>query len=70
MKKAIIYFKGKEVTEVLFDSTISLKECICFFIKGDEVACFPINYGYVVLKEITEEEKEETRNYIKREFTI
>lgn len=55
MKKAIIYFDGKKVTEVLFDSTISLKECICFFIKGDEVACFPINYGYVVLKEITEE---------------
>lgn len=48
MKKAIIYFEGKEVTEVLFDSTISLKECICFFIKGDEVACFPINYAYVV----------------------
>ena len=70
MKKAIIYFEGKEVTEVLFDSTISLKECICFFIKGDEVACFPINYGYVILDEITEEQKEEMRNCIKKYFTI
>lgn len=48
MKKAIIYFDGKVVTEVLFDSIFQLKECICFFIKGKEVACFPINYAYVV----------------------
>ena len=70
MKKAVIFFEGNVVTEVLFDSTISLKECICFFIKGDEVACFPINYGYVVLNEITKEEKERISQYIKKEFKI
>ena len=70
MKKAIIYFKGKEVTEVLFDTFFEYGGMHYFLIKEDTVAKFPINYGYVVLKEITEEEKEETRNYIKKEFTI
>ncbi|MGL4342420.1 MAG: hypothetical protein ACRCSZ_08435 [Lactococcus lactis] len=70
MKKAVIYFKGNVVTEVLFDSFFEYGKMRYFLIKEDEVACFPINYGYVVLKEITEEEKEEIKQYIKKQFTI
>ena len=52
MKKAIIYFEGKEVTEVLFDNVVDYNGYYYFKIKYDVVACFPINYGYVILEDV------------------
>lgn len=48
MKKAIIYFEGKEVTEVLFNTFFEYGGMHYFLIKEDTVAKFPSNYGYVV----------------------
>ena len=70
MKKAIIYFEGKEVTEVLFDNVVDYNGYYYFKIKDDVVAVFTINYSYVISSKITEEQKEEMRNCIKKYFTI
>ena len=50
MKKAIIYFEGKEVTDVLCDNVVDYNGYYYFKIKDDVVAVFTINYSYVVLK--------------------
>ena len=48
MKKAIIYFEGKEVTEVLFDSFFEYESMHYFLIKKVTMAKFPSNYGFIV----------------------
>jgi len=47
MKKAIIYFEGKVVIEVLFDTFFEYGGLHYFLIKEDTVAKFPSNYGFI-----------------------
>jgi len=47
MKKAIIYFEGKVVIEVLFDTFFEYGGVHYFLIKEDTVAKFPSNYGFI-----------------------
>lgn len=73
MKKAIIYFEGKVVTDVLCDNVVDYNGYYYFKIKDDVLACFPINYGYEVLEDVfrvSVETKEHIREVIKKEFTI
>ena len=51
MKKAIIYFEGKEVISIEFDTIFGDNVSNNFYLKDDEVAYFPKEYGYVLVKE-------------------
>lgn len=48
MKRAIIYFEGKEVSRFVFDTICDFNGVSCFFLKEEEVANFPKTYGYVI----------------------
>mgnify|MGYP003409431962 CR=1 FL=1 len=48
MKKAIIYFEGNVVTDVLCDNVVDYNGYYYFKIKDYVVACFPISYGLSV----------------------
>lgn len=49
MKKAIIYFEGKEVYKVEFDDVCDFGNSIYFSKEDENVACFPNSYGYVII---------------------
>ncbi len=46
MKKAMIYFEGNVVTELLCDTFFEFGGVHYFLIKEDTVAKFPSNYGF------------------------
>lgn len=75
MKKAIIYFEGKEVTDFLCDEVSTLDGSHYFNLRCLEVSVFPVSCGYVLTDYdsqpiITEEQKENIKEIIKKEFTI
>jgi len=52
MKRAIIYFGGKEVTVFLCDEVSTLDGYHYFNLKCEEVSVFPISYGYTLNDDI------------------
>lgn len=64
MKKAIIYFEGKEVEQVYFDRVFLSNGELNFYLKDEEVAFFSKGYSYVSHSEemILAEEKRITDN--------
>lgn len=51
MKKAIIYFEGKEILSIEIDNVFGDTVSNTFYLKDEEIAYFSKDYGYVIKEE-------------------
>ena len=69
MKKAVIFYEGREVCILEFDRVTLSTLGFSFYVNNVEVAFFPENYGYVVLEFLTSTGTPEGVMSYTKEFT-